>query len=409
MRQLKELKTERWLDKDRLGRLQDRRLAKILDSAGKTLHYRALTDGRSLGHPEDFERIPIISRADIQSAPDSFLNPSSPPFRDTLSSGTSGKPARVFLDREMYAHFDAARLCYFTDFGLTPLDSFCEVTITRSSPARDLYGVFPRLLLPLLGDEAEHLRLIRSHHVNCLRAFPSVIEVLASLNNEAAKPLRMKFVNCGGEALGKGARESIEDSFSTKVFMNYGTSEFGYIAWECPEERSLHVNGSAVLLEIVDKAGRPKKSGTGDIVLTTLRNSAMPLIRYRIGDRGSWGGDCSCGRGWRVLKSLDGRKADVLRLPSGRICPSLKFYFPSRMKSDISGIRQYQVVQREPGLFVFRFVPSGKGPGPECLREIKAKVVQAAGEPVLVEFEETDFIPRGPGGKFRHVIPCRRN
>jgi phenylacetate-CoA ligase len=134
----------------------------------------------------------------------------------------------------------------------------------------------------------------------------------------------------------------------------------------------------------------------------------MPLIRYRTGDIGCWGRDCPCGRGWPVLKSLEGRIADIIELPSGRMCPSLKFYFPSHMKSDVSGIRQYQVVQREPGLFVFRYVQNGAGPGPECAREIREKIMEAAGEAVSVELERAESIPRGPGGKMRHVIPYRR-
>src|SRR3970040_196961 len=98
--------------KPRSGRLQAGRLAKVLDSAAKTGHYRSVMD--SLDLQADFDHIPMISRADLQSAPNSFLTPACPPFRDTLSSGTSGKPARVFMDLEMFAHFDAARLCYFT-------------------------------------------------------------------------------------------------------------------------------------------------------------------------------------------------------------------------------------------------------------------------------------------------------
>ena len=49
-----------------------------------------------------------------------------------------------------------------------------------------------------------------------------------------------------------------------------GCREAGIVAHECPQGR-LHVNAESVLVEVVD----------GAVVLTTLDNFAMPLVRYR--------------------------------------------------------------------------------------------------------------------------------
>ncbi len=404
IRHLRDLKAEQWLDPDRMAGIQAKRLAGVLDAARNLGQYPALGNF-PVQHPDGLAALPIISKDDVQRSPAHYYG-ASDPFISATSSGTTGKPLKVSIDGQMAAENEAAMFCLLTDFGLTPLDSYAETRVSAGAASTDLYGIFRRLTLPVLGKEEEHMALLRKHRVNALRAYPSIAEVLANLNARAEHPLRMKFINCGAETLTEGMRRNIEASFSTEIFMNYGVSEFGFAAWEC-KEHSLHVNCSSVILEIVDKKGRAVKSGPGEILLTTLHNRAMPLIRYRTGDMGSWGKECACGRGWPVLKSLEGRLADVIELPSGRQCPSIKFYFPSNMKSDISAIRQYQVVQKAPGLFVFRFVPLGKGPPGECRKEIREKIVQAAGEAVAVEFEEADSIPRGPGGKFRHVIPLR--
>jgi phenylacetate-CoA ligase len=407
LRHLARLKSEQRLDRDNLERIQAERLAAIVEAASRTRHYSRIL---SLGieRPGDLSRLPSISKDDVLRSPGSFINPGEKgPLIETKSSGYSGKQLRVLLNREVAVENDAAKYCFLTDFGLGPADFFAETTIFRDKPAIDIYGICRRLRLPVLGKEEEHLALLRRHGVNALRAFPSIASVLAKLNAESPHPLGMKFVNCGAETLGPAERRSIESSFSSEVFMNYGITEFGYAAWECPEH-SLHVNSSSVILEIVDGKGRPKRNGPGEIALTTLNNRAMPLLRYRTGDRGSWGKDCACGRGGPVLGSVEGRLADAIALPSGRLCPSIKFYFPSDMKADCSGIRQYQLVQTAPSVLVFRFVPLRQGPGPECLAEIKAKVMRAAGEEISVEFEETDSIPRAPGGKFRPVVPLRR-
>ena len=401
LRHLRAMKAEQWLGPEKMAGIQAKRLAGIVGAA------RSL--GRTLppvAHPDELQNLPIISKEDVLRSPALFLDESlRGPLVRATSSGTTGKPLRVLMDLAMAADTDAAKFCFLTDFGLSPLDRYAETTITRNRPASDFLGPFRRLMLPVLGDEGEHLALLKKHRINALRAYPSIAEVMAALNRESAVPLKLKLINCGAEMLTKEMRRNIESSFSSEIFVNYGVTEFGYVAWECPEEHGLHVNCSSTILEIVD--GNGKSARSGEIVLTTLHNRAMPLIRYRTGDTGRWGRECACGRLWPVLESLDGRLAEAVELPSGRLCPSIKFYFPSGMKSDVSSIRQYQVVQEEPGLFVFRFVPSGKGPGPECLAEVREKLLQAAGEPISVEFERAERISREPSGKFRHVIPYR--
>ena len=81
-------------------------------------------------------------------------------------------------------------------------------------------------------------------------------------------------------------RDSIEKNFNTKVYNRYGSREVGNIACEEP-----HINGlvitDGVYVEIVDEDGNNCKDGEeGEIVITSLINYAMPLIRYKIGDRG---------------------------------------------------------------------------------------------------------------------------
>ena len=52
---------------------------------------------------------------------------------------------------------------------------------------------------------------------------------------------------------------------------------------------------------------------------TSLVNHAMPLLRYRMGDRGSLlPGRCECGLAFPLLGVVTGREADMLELQGGR-------------------------------------------------------------------------------------------
>src|SRR6185295_14515719 len=88
----------------------------------------------------------------------------------------------------------------------------------------------------------------------------------------------------------------------------YSSEECGQIALQCPEHEQYHVQSESVLVEVLDDEGRPCAPGTiGRVVLTTLQNFAMPLIRYDIGDFAEPGPACPCGRALPVLTRIVGR------------------------------------------------------------------------------------------------------
>ena len=51
-----------------------------------------------------------------------------------------------------------------------------------------------------------------------------------------------------------------------------------------------------------------------------LFERAMPLIRYRIGDRGRWQANdsCTCGRAFPLVVPTITRESDILHCPDGR-------------------------------------------------------------------------------------------
>ena len=98
----------------------------------------------------------------------------------------------------------------------------------------------------------------------------------------------------------------------------YSGREVGYLALQCPQHDHYHVMSEGNFLEVLGDDGRPCQPGeTGRVVVTTLHNYVMPLIRYEIGDFAEVGEPCPCGRGLPVLTRILGRQQNMLTLPTG--------------------------------------------------------------------------------------------
>ena len=105
----------------------------------------------------------------------------------------------------------------------------------------------------------------------------------------------------------------------------------------------MHAHVEGVRLEILREDGSPCEPGEeGRVILTSLHNFAMPLIRYEIGDRAVLGTPCACGRTLPVLAAIPGRARDMLTLPDGR----RRFpYYAHNTIMQIDAIVQHQVAQ----------------------------------------------------------------
>ncbi len=82
-----------------------------------------------------------------------------------------------------------------------------------------------------------------------------------------------------------GLRERVEEALGGKALDAYGASEFGLVAMEGPEEGLWEIPEMAVL-EVVDpETLSPTPDGEkGEVVVTALSRTLMPMIRFRTGD-----------------------------------------------------------------------------------------------------------------------------
>ena len=123
--------------------------------------------------------------------------------------------------------------------------------------------------------------------------FPSYLTRLGEVAEGTIKP---NFVFTSGEMLDGETRRAIERGFGAPVFDIYGCTELKEIAWECPAHEGYHINSDRVVVETLH-ADHSTGRQDGALLVTSLYNFGMPLIRYQLGDTGRLiAASCSCGR-----------------------------------------------------------------------------------------------------------------
>ena len=209
-------------------------------------------------------------------------------------------------------------------------------------------------------------------------------------------------VLCAGEWLRPGIRDRLERAVGKKVFDFYGCREIGSIAFECGSHKGLHVLSPVVFVEIINADGGQCKPGEiGEIVVTSLLRKSMPLIRYRIGDMGTFSGkSCPCGVSFPLLEKLCGRTMDVIELPNGK---SFAGYFWTHFARGVNGIDHFRLIQSEDGFVEMQIIPSPEASeniAESVLREIENQT--ASGQYFQVSL--VDKLPVNQSGKSGLIV-----
>jgi phenylacetate-CoA ligase len=232
-----------------------------------------------------------------------------------------------------------------------------------------------------------------------LRAYPSAAYTLALALEHRRRPApRLASVIVGSEMLYPFQRAKIESVFGARVHAFYGMSERVVFAAECEHGR-MHVNPEYSLVEIVDANGRAT-DGEGFLVGTTLHNTVMPLLRYRMTDTARWDPrPCPCGRTYPVIEALAGKIEDRVYDLNGRAITAAVVGFAYK---GLANIRKGQIAQTARDRWVARIVP-GSGYTAADGAQFLANVATYVSPDVSIAIELVDDVPSLPSGKYKWV------
>jgi len=131
----------------------------------------------------------------------------------------------------------------------------------------------------------------------------------------------------GSERWSAGTRARIDDLLGLESFDIYGLTElYGPgVGIDCRFHDGIHVWSDYYVVEIVDPESLAvlPPGEEGEVVLTTLRKEAMPLIRYRTRDR-SWvyPEPCPCGSPYPRIGRILGRTDDMVKVRGVAVFPA---------------------------------------------------------------------------------------
>lgn len=349
-----------------------------------------------------FDALPILTKRDVvEHLPEMLVrghDPATTPLGHT--GGSTGNPLTFYYNEEKHELMRAGMLRSYMLSGWQPGQKILNFWGARQDTVSG--GVFgsaawddfiaAEKTLPAHEINAAKLHgwadFIQDYRPTLLQGYASVLAALARfvIDAKLAMPASLIGVYSTAEVLTDMMRQTIESAFGCKVFNQYGSREIPNIACEC-RHGSMHVFSDMVWLESVDD----------QLLVTSLTNRLMPMIRYANGDCGELlEEECSCGLPFPLMSMGMCRSNDfIVTLEGKRLHPS----FFNHLLYGRMEVREYQFMQEMPGKVTLRLV--GVSPSEGAAASMKRAV---AAEGLLLEIETVPEIERTISGKHRFVI-----
>lgn len=417
----RELERTQYLPTAELAARQIERLTELVQRTyAQNDFYRARFDAVGLHPatmklPEDFTRLPVLTKADVRAAGQSMLSRNADPKRlfQFKTGGSTGTPLKLYATEHCSELRNAAARRSDRWCGWEPGEPIGAVWGNPERPrnlrefTRDLL-LSPTVYLDTmhLDDSAveEFAREWRASGATMLFGHAHSLYLLACycerLSIDGIKP---RGIISSSMMLMPHERATIERVMRTKVTDRYGCEEVSLIACQCERHDGMHLNIDHLFIELLGPQGQTVAPGQpGSVVVTDLINHAMPFLRYRVEDVAVASNRvCACGRGLPLLESVTGRVADFLVLHDGARVAGVSLI--ENTLTRIPGIGQMQIVQESRDKLTLRLVRSDSftASTEAQLSEYFADLFRAT---VAIEF--VSAIPPEPSGKYRFSI-CR--
>ncbi len=371
-------------------------------------------------NPQNLSHWPILNRDHILSAGDRLKATGCERWKTWThaSGGSTGKPVTVVHDEHFAAKASALRkLCgrMFFDgphynklilWGMNKevIAGEAKIGIQVKDFMRELIGLRTRHINTFEfsdGKFRECVRILRRQKPQFIFGYAGSVYELAKYldENRIEFPRHVKMIGTTAQTLHGFMREKIEKVFNCRVCDHYGSREVGPLAWQ-------HKNGDMYFpeffakLEVVDEDGKEVAVGErGRILVTTLHNFSMPLIRYDIGDTGILGKSVERdGYPFATLKKISGRETEeFINVRGSRVCGpffiNLFYYRP--------WLDQFHIVQKDYDRIEIKHVlKEGYSDVPTPDRdEIEGRIRQVMSENCSITWTPVKEVPTTKAGK----------
>lgn len=291
---------------------------------------------------EDIKKIPFTFKKDLRdNYPLGLLSGNwDDVVRIHMTSGTTGVPTPMVYTKNDLEVWTTCMARNFVAGGLKKGD------IVQQSHGLGLftggfgfhYGlerVGAKVIPTGAGGTERQLRLMQEWGTTVFTGTPSYAAYIAEIAWEKGidpvKDLKLRLGFHGGEPCSNELRARIEERLGYKAHgggmrVCYGLTEMGGpMAMDCEFVQGIHIWADHYLVEVLDPVTledvEPNKPG--ELVISNLSFEAMPILRYRTGDRVTVSFDaCECGRTHPRITSFLGRVDDMILVSGTNVFPS---------------------------------------------------------------------------------------
>jgi phenylacetate-CoA ligase len=413
------LKQYERLSPQALGQKQELLLREIVSHAQKSSFWRSRLTGLSNDFtPQDFTQLTPLTKDELREHYPALVTPGEAIVQEGTTSGSTGVAVRIKLSPEHQAWNFASQWLGRSWYGVgigdpgvwiwgRPIYSWKKRAIVTTKARLN------NLLLLQIFDLSEATlalwwKQIQSFRPVYLYGYASALDRLAEYIESQGQQVSfpVKLVSTTAEVLYEFQRKRLQRVFGAPVANEYGSTETGSIAFECPEG-GWHLMSAHTYTEFLRDDLRPSASGVlGEIVVTPLHNHAMPLLRYRLGDMGaSSTAACRCGRPWPLMQMGAGKTVEVVKTRSGRVMSGALFHYINRglLEQNLRGIASFRVTQRALDHFSIEYVAES-GEIKKAKQFFLEQLQNTLQENVQVTFLEVPSIQPEASGKLRYFI-----
>lgn len=424
---VEELERLQWADPSEVEALRVERLRRLLRHCKQHVPFYREAFAESGFDPDELQSVadlvavPFASKEEFRKDYRRFHAEGERRPVDTWnSSGSTGQPFTHSLDknsttRNTFAALIRARRWWGIEDGDREM-SIWSVASDASGTWRGRWKAFKRrhswMLRNILLVDCYDLdeRQMRAYYERLLRFQPLSARCISSglyrfcvlleqfgLDGRA---LGIKNAIYTGEAFPDVQKEAVERILGCRAINEYGCSELGIMAFECPEG-GIHLSHENHVFEFL-KDGEPAAPGEpAELVVTNLNNFVAPYVRYRVGDLVVPSDrSCPCGRTMPLIESISGRTSSTIRTPSGVVVHGLFF---AHLFDEQPAIDRFRVVQRT--LHELRIeVTSNETLPREVLQDVERNCSKTMGEGVEVKVEQVADLGLVRSGKFQWLV-----
>ena len=330
------------MSRPEMKKLQSLRLKRVVEHAyhNSTFYRRKMQEAdltpQDIHSIDDITKLPFTVKQDLRdNYPFGLMTvPMSEIVRLHASSGTTGKPIVVGYTREDLTLWSEVVARCLTSFGLTKNDavqvSFGYGLFTGGLGLHSGVEYIGGTVIPMSsGNTKKQLQIMQDFGAKAIACTPSYALHIAELlgDSPARDEMQLKVGIFGAEPWTEEMRKDIEKKLHIKAYDIYGLTEIcgPGVGAECECQNGTHIWEDHFFPEIVDpKTLQPVEPGQpGELVLTTLTKTGMPMLRYRTRDLTSLNYEpCACGRTAVRMNKILGRSDDMMIIRGVNVFPS---------------------------------------------------------------------------------------